>query len=242
MERWVYDTLAVLDMENVEVVKLMDKVNLVEEQHVDGAEKNSGHDEDEDDDHDDDYDNHDDDDYDHDEEYDEHIWSSPANAIIIMQELAKILSELDNANKEFYNDNAGRYIAEIKRVQADIQKIVDNRVRDRIVFGDKMPMQYFLDEFGLTATAAFTGCSTVTEPAISTIRHIIDRVKEENISVILYIELSSGTIARTIAEGTEAEMMQIQTLHNVSKEDFQNEETYVSLWERNLEVLRKALL
>ena len=104
-----------------------------------------------------------------------------------------------------------------------------------------MPMQYFLNEFGLTASAAFNGCSTETEPGTKTITYLVKKVKEENIPVVLYIELSTGKTAKAIAEETGATEMQIQTLHNISKEDFNNGETYVSLMTRNLDVLKKAL-
>ena len=110
-----------------------------------------------------------------------------------------------------------------------------------------MPMQYFLDEFNLKASAAFDGCSTENEPSASTIAYLVNKVKEENIPVILYIELNTGDIANLIANevylntGNKVKTMQIQTLHNVSKDDFKNNETYVSLMRRNLDVLKLAL-
>ena len=113
--------------------------------------------------------------------------------------------------------------------------------RDRLIFGDKMPMQYFLNEYGLKASAAFNGCTTETEPSAKTITYLVNKVKEENIPVVLYIELSTGKTAKSIAEETGVETLQIQTLHNISKDDFEKGETYVSLMERNLEVLKKAL-
>ena len=104
-----------------------------------------------------------------------------------------------------------------------------------------MPMQYFVNEFGLEVSAAFSGCSTETEPSSGTIAYLIDKIKEEKIPVVLYIELSTGNIAKTISEETGCEMLRIESLHNVTKNDFDNGETYVSLMTRNLDVLKKAL-
>ena len=110
-----------------------------------------------------------------------------------------------------------------------------------------MPMQYFIEEFGLTASAAFTGCSTETEPSAATIAYLVDKVKTEDIPVVLYIELNNGKVADLIVDEVNLETdrsvvsMQIQTLHNVTKDDFENGETYVSLMRRNLDVLKKAL-
>lgn len=223
LERWVDKVLETSDLSNVECICLKNMVELKQEKEVDGAE-HEHHDE-------------------HDEEfaYNEHIWTSPANAKIMIEKIAEKISEKDLGNKNFYITNAENYNEEITKLQKDIQDIVDNKVRNRLVFGDKMPMQYFLDEFGLEASAAFNGCSTETEPSSTTLTYLIEKVKEEKIPVVLYIELSTGQVANTIAEEAGVETMQIQTLHNVSKDDFENGETYVSLMRRNLDVLRKAL-
>ena len=155
--------------------------------------------------------------------------------------LSEQFSKIDNNNKESYEKNAENYIKQIENVRNEIQEIVANKKRDRLVFGDKMPMQYFLNEFGLTASAAFNGCSTEAEPGTKTITYLVNKVKEEQIPVVLYIELSTGKTAKSIANETGAKVMQIQTLHNISKDDFKNGETYVSLMERNLPVLKEAL-
>ena len=226
MEKWTDRVLETLDTSNTKVLRLMDTVTLIEEQEVDGAEVE------------------DDDDHDHDEEeieYDEHIWASPANAMQIVEAISEELILLNNENKEIYTANADKYMKEIKEVQAEIRKIVDRKVRNRVVFGDRMPMQYFINEFDLEVSAAFNGCSTETEPSSKTIAYLIDTIKKDEIPVVLYIELNSGKVANTIADETGATAMQIQSLHNISKEDFNHGETYVSLMARNLEVLKKAL-
>jgi len=221
MENWTDKVLNSLNMSNTKVLRLMDTIDVIEEQEVDGAEPEE---EDE-----------------GETEYDEHIWNSPTNTITIIQSLAELISEKDEENRETYQTNARKYIEDVKEVQAKIQEIVNNKVRNRLIFGDKMPMQYFLNEFELTASAAFNGCSTETEPSVATVAYLVEKVKEENIPVVLYIELSQGKIAKAIAEETGAEIMQIQSLHNISKEDFNNGETYVSLMTRNLDALKKAL-
>lgn len=173
--------------------------------------------------------------------FEEHIWTSTKNAIKMIETIKEKIIQLDSENKEKYEENADKYILEINNLEEKIQKIVDNKVRDRLVFGDKMPMQYFIEQFGLKVTAAFSGCSSDSEPSSATIAYLISKVKEENIPVILYIELNNGRVAKIIADETGTETMQIQSLHNVSKDDFKNGETYVSLMTRNLEVLKKAL-
>ena len=223
MESWVekvFDSNT-LDTSKTEVIRVTDTIETIEETEIDGAEKEEEKEEE--------------------GAFDEHIWTSPANAIQMVNYLNEKFAKLDSEHKEIYNKNTDNYVAKIEAVQAKVQEIVDEKKRDRLVFGDKMPMQYFLNEYGLQASAAFSGCSTETEPSAKTITYLVNKVKEENIPVVLYIELSTGKTAKSIADETGATAMQIQTLHNISKTDFDNGETYVSLMERNLDVLQKAL-
>ena len=214
--------------ENTKTLRLIDCINLIEEVKIDGT-----------------VDDHD---YTHEEstdiderEYDEHIWTSLENATEMVNFIEGGLSSIDRKNENLYKENAKNYITEINGVKDEIQEIVNNSKRKRLVFGDKMPMLYFIEEFNLDVSAAFNGCAEETVPTSSQVAYLVDLIKKENIPVVLYIELSNGKVAKTLSEETGAKTMQIQTLHNISKEDFENGETYVSLMRRNAEVLKEAL-
>ena len=224
MEKWADRVLPTLDTSSTKVICIADDIKTIDEQEIDGAEPEEEEDEEE-------------------GAFDEHIWTSPDNAITMVNTLEKSMEEIDSANSSKYKQNAENYIAKIKNVDKQIQEIVDNKKRDRLVFGDKMPMQYFINYYKLQVSAAFSGCSTETEPSSKTIAYLVNKAKEENTPVILYIELNNGKVANTIANevGNGCKAMQIQTLHNVSKTDFDNGETWVSLMERNLDVLKAAL-
>ncbi len=224
MEKWADRVLPTLDTSNTKVICVADDIKTIDEQEIDGAEPEDEEDEEE-------------------GAFDEHIWTSPDNAITMVNTLEKSMEEIDSSNSSKYKQNAENYIAKIKNVDKQIKEIVDNKKRDRLVFGDKMPMQYFINYYKLQVSAAFSGCSTETEPSSKTIAYLVNKAKEENTPVILYIELNNGKVANTIANevGNGCKAMQIQTLHNVSKTDFDNGETWVSLMERNLDVLKAAL-
>ena len=223
MEKWADKVLEPLNKENTKIICIADDIETIEEQEIDGAEKEEEEEEGEI------------------SSFDEHIWTSPANAIIMVNTLEKAMEEIDAENSEKYRQNAENYIEQIKEVDSKIREVVDNKVRDRLIFADKMPMQYFMNYYGLKVSAAFSGCSTETEPSASTIAYLEQKVKDENIPVVLYVELNNGKVANAIAEGTGCEAMQIQTLHNVKKDDFDNGETWVSLMTRNIDILKKAL-
>ena len=224
MEKWADRVLPTLDTNNTKIICVADDIKTIAEQEIDGAEPEEEEEEEE-------------------GAFDEHIWTSPDNAITMVNTLEKSMEEIDSSNSSKYKQNAENYIAKIKNVDKQIQEIVDNKKRDRLVFGDKMPMQYFINYYKLQVSAAFSGCSTETEPSSKTIAYLVNKAKEEKTPVILYIELNNGKVANTIANevGNGCKAMQIQTLHNVSKTDFDNGETWVSLMKRNLDVLKTAL-
>lgn len=236
MEQWTDKVLEAVDGKKIKTICISEFVDTIEEQEIDGAEEEE-HDHNLDEEHNNNTDKVD-------GAFDEHIWTSPSNAIKMVEVLEKAVEEIDSTNIEKYQKNAQEYIAKVQEVDKEIQEIMSKRVRDRLIFADRMPMQYFINYYNLKVSAAFSGCSTDIEPSASTIAYLENRVKDENIPVILYIELNDGTVAKTIAEGTKnnVEALQIQTLHNISLNDFKNGETWVSLMTRNIEVLKKALL
>ncbi len=259
MEKWANRVMETLDTKKTNVLCIADKVDTIKEQEIEGAEDDDDHDHEEEHEHDEKHEDHDhekeenehDEDekehehhHDHDEEgaFDEHIWTSPENAIKMVKALEKEMEKIDGTNAEKYKENAEKYIKEIQEVDKEIKNIVDNKKRDRLVFGDKMPMQYFMNYYGLKVSAAFMGCSTETEPSAKTIAYLVNKVKEEKIPVILYIELGNEKVADTVAkEAGNSKIMQIQTLHNVSKDDFEKGKTWVSLMKENINVLKEAL-
>ena len=235
MEKWADKVLESLDNKNSEIMCIADFVDKIDEEEVDGAEEHEHENEE-----------HIKEEHEHEHEegaFDEHIWTSPSNAIKMVNALEEYMEKIDNSNKDKYKENALNYINKIKEVDNKIKQIVDNKKRDTLIFADKMPMQYFINYYNLKVSAAFNGCSTETEPSAKTIAYLQNKVKEEKIPVVLYIELNPGKVAKTIATeaGNGCEAMQIQTLHNISLDDFNNNETWVSLMTRNIDVLIKAL-
>ena len=175
------------------------------------------------------------------EEADEHVWTSPVKAAEITEAIAAKMTEIDPDNAESYRANASAYVEEILKVDAAYREIVDNAERRTIVFGDRFPLRYFAEEYGLEYFAAFPGCSSEAEPSASTLAFLIDKVREERIPVVFSIEFSNGNIARAICESSGAVRRTFNSCHNVTREQMENGETYVSLMTENLEPVREAL-
>jgi len=173
--------------------------------------------------------------------YDEHVWTSPRNAKSIVISIAEALCDLDPANAEFYLKNVADYTARLDELDASFRSIVDGAKRKTIVFGDRFPFRYFVDAYGLKYYAAFPGCSTETEPSAATVAFLINKIKTEHIPVVFHIELSNEKMADTISEATGAEKLLLHSCHNVTRKDYENGVSYLDLQKVNAEHLREAL-
>ena len=183
------------------------------------------------------------DEHDHDggPEYDEHIWLSPANALKMVEALGEALASVDPENAQKYRDNAERYSAEIRAVDAEISAIVESAARRELVFADRFPFVYFTREYGLDALAAFPSCTADTEPSAQTVLKLIQKVEKDHLPAVYTIELSTQAIARTVAEETGAEILTLHSMQTVSQSEFDAGATWVTLMRANAEALRKGL-
>lgn len=227
---WVDTILDSMD-KPLNTIVLMDEVEAVTEEIVEGMEHEHEHEHDENCDHD----------HSEEAELDEHVWTSPENAIKIVESIRDELCSIDEENSGTYKTNADAYLKELNALNDNIKEIVKTGKRDTVVFGDRFPMRYFADCYDISYYAAFPGCSTDSEPSASTIAFLIDKVKEENIPVIFSIEFSNQKVAKTISEATGAKIYEFHSCHNVTSDDFKNGASYLSLMTRNAEVLREAL-
>jgi len=158
-----------------------------------------------------------------------------------VRNLTAILAEVDPANADFYHENAAAYIEQLEGLDAAFREVVDNAVRNTLVFGDRFPFRYFAAEYGLNYYAAFSGCSTSTDPTIRTIAFLIDKVQTESIPVVFHIELSNERVADLICEGTDAQKLLLHSGHNVTRAEFEAGVTFVELMTRNIDALKEAL-
>ncbi len=219
-DAWVEEILETIDTSNITIIKMMDYVDKIEE---DNKNIYSSEEEKEE------------------LEYDEHIWTSPKNAIKLVQAIEENLIKIDESKKSIYEFNARNYIEKIEEIDNNIKEIVNNSKSKLLIFGDRFPFRYFIEQYNLKYKAAFAGCSTETEPSASTVVNLINDIKNNDIPVVLYIELSSKKVANTLAEETNVEVMCLHSCQSISKEDFENGKTYVSIMRDNVNVLKYAL-
>lgn len=174
-------------------------------------------------------------------EYDEHIWTSPVNAMKITEAITETLQIADPVNAATYEDAKTTYIEKLTALDLKFREIRKEADVDIMIMGDKFPLRYFAEEYDLRYRAAFSGCSSDTEPSAKTIAYLIDKMREEELPAIYYLELSSHRVSEIIGEETGAKPLLFHSCHNVTRREFEDGITYLELMEQNVLNLREGL-
>ncbi|MCI8378722.1 MAG: zinc ABC transporter substrate-binding protein [Lachnospiraceae bacterium] len=224
-DAWSEKIIDSIDNNKLQAVRLMDCVDhVVEEELVEGMEAED-----------------DEDGHEEEKEFDEHVWTSPKNAVQIVEKLRDKLCRMDEANAELYQDNAKSYIKKLQKLDEAFTELVQNAKRREIIVADRFPFRYFADAYGLKYYAAFPGCSTQTGASVETIAFLIRKAKEDDIPVVFHMEMSSEAMCNTICDEAGAKKAQLNAVHNISRQDFNKGIGYLELMKENIEVLKEAL-
>ena len=222
-EIWLEDMLAGMDGEIPRLV-MLDCVQALEEE-VKAGMQVAGHDHD----------------HDHEEaEYDEHVWTSPRNAALICQALGETLCAIDPANSDYYAGRTESYCDKLLALDADFRALAERSGHPTMIFADRFPARYFVEEYGLDYYAAFPGCAEEAEPSARTVAFLIDKVRQENTPAVFYIEFSNQKMADVICEDTGCQKLLFHCCHNVTRRQLDEGISYLGLMEQNLNTLREA--
>ena len=177
-------------------------------------------------------------------EYDEHVWLSLKNAKVLCEAIADNLSEIDSEHKAVYDANVSSYIGKLDELDAQYKSAVESSSVKTILFGDRFPFRYLVDDYGLNYYAAFVGCSAESEASFETISFLSKKTDELGLKSILTIEKSDKKIAKTIISNTKnknQKILEMDSLQSTTSKDAANGTTYLSVMQNNLNVLKEAL-
>ena len=229
-DKWVDDALAEARNKNMRVIDLMDVLSdsVREEEVKEGMESPEDEEETEEE----------------ETEYDEHIWLSLKNAKSCVSEICRVLSDADNAHAADYANNADSYISALDSLDNNFAAIIDKAKNKTLIFGDRFPFRYFVEDYGLDYFAAFAGCSAETQASFETITFLADKVDELNADTIFTIEGSDCTIAEAVKNSTASKDQSIAVLdsaQSVTAEQIADGTNYISIMEHNYSTLEEAL-
>lgn len=177
-------------------------------------------------------------------EYDEHVWLSLKNAETLCDAIAEALGNADPDNKAVYDTNKAAYIDQLVSLDNQYREVVDQASMKTLLFGDRFPFRYMVDDYGLSYYAAFAGCSAESEASFETISFLAKKIDELGLKYVMTIEKSDQKIAKTIIENTQNKDQSILTLDSMqstTSADVANGMTYLSIMEGNLNILKEAL-
>lgn len=234
-DQWIEDALESAQNKDMKTINLMEVLgdSIKEEETVEGMQE-SGHDHEHDHDHEDE----------EEKEYDEHVWTSVRNAEVICDKIADTLEEMDPDNKEIYQSNLEAYKEKLSALDKEYQETVDNAEQKTLIFADRFPFRYLVDDYGLNYYAAFSGCSAESEASFKTVTFLAGKVDELGVGSVLTIEKSDDRIAQTVIENTREKnqkILQLNSMQSITSEEISEGATYLSVMEDNLKVLKEAL-
>ena len=236
-DSWVEDALKHSVNKDMKVINLLEVLgdSVKAEETVEGMQE-TAHDHDEDD--------EDDDHKEHEEEKDEHVWLSLKNAKLLCNAISQALQALDPENEDVYAANAEAYEKQLSALDEKYQEAVDNAAYKTLLFGDRFPFRYLTDDYGLRYYAAFSGCSAESEASFDTIHFLAKKLDELGLPCILTIEGAKHRIAETIVENPTAKnqkVLSMDSMQSTTSQDVAQGTTYLSVMEKNLDVLTDAL-
>lgn len=232
-DQWIEDALESAQNKDMKTINLMEILgdSIKEEETVEGMQES---------DHDHDHDHEDEEE----KEYDEHVWTSMRNAEVICDAIAATLEEMDPENKEIYQSNAETYKEKLSALDEEYQETVDSAKQKTLIFADRFPFRYLVDDYGLNYYAAFSGCSAESEASFKTVTFLAGKVDELGVKSVLTMEKSDDRIAQTVIENTKAKdqkILQLNSMQSITSEEIADGATYLSVMEDNLGVLKEAL-
>lgn len=248
-DQWIEDVLESAQNENMQTINLMEVLEdrLKEEETVEGMQgHNHSHTHEEEHHHDEaeeeDEEHHHEDD--HDAEYDEHVWTSLRNAAAICDTIAETLGEMDPKHQSDYRQNAQVYKEKLSALDQKFQDAVDEAEQKTLVFADRFPFRYFVEDYGLEYYAAFSGCSAESEASFKTITFLAEKLDDLGVKTVLTIEKADDRIAQTVIENTETKdqnILELNSMQAITSEEIEAGTDYLSVMEENLNVIKEAL-
>lgn len=226
-DEWVEGILKSANNPDLKTLAIMDCVETLDEERVAGMQHEHEYEHGEE--------------HQHEAQKDEHVWLSLGNAVKITEAISAELCAIDAENAAVYSANTDAYINKLNALDAEYRNTVESAERNVLLFADRFPFRYLTESYGIEYHAAFAGCSSESEASFETMAFLIDKTKELSLPVVLTIDGSDGSLAKTVCSETGAEARTLDSCQSVSKADIENGTTYLGIMTSNLEVLKEAL-
>lgn len=218
IEPWVEDVLEVLEGSDTAVLNIADGVELLKEESVVPGGHNHSH-----------------------SENDEHIWTSLKICQSIIGKIKDKICQIDPENEAVYEKNCQDYVNRMDGLDKDLESSLKSAEHSTLVFADRFPFRYLANDYKIECFAAFSGCSSDSEPTLSAISALVGKIKENSLPCVITLETTKGSVAQKIADSANVKVMMLHSCHNITKEQMAKKITYVDLMSDNIKVIKEAL-
>ena len=176
--------------------------------------------------------------------YDEHIWLSLRNAAALCPVMAEALAAHDKENAETYRKNCEAYVAQLKALDGEYAAATQAAATKTLLFADRYPFLYLVQDYGLTAYAAFSGCSTDVNASFEMIHNLSEKIRTLELKHVAVLESSDRQLAESIISQsgcTGVSIVVLNSMQSITMHEIQSGRTYLGIMRQNLDVLKNAL-
>ncbi|ANU12623.1 metal ABC transporter solute-binding protein, Zn/Mn family [Planococcus halocryophilus] len=231
LEGFIDNAKKTLENENVEFVATADQItdedleaalghqeDVNEDAHAEEAESDDGHDH---------------------GSTDPHVWMSPVLSEKLVESIKDSLVKADPENAEVYESNYSELIVELETLDRSFDSLAE-RVSKDTFFVSHAAFGYLSEPYGFKQIA-IAGLNSQNEPSQKELTEIVDLAKEYDLQYIVFEQNVSSNLTKVIQKEVGAEAIDMHNLGVLTQENIDNEETYFTLMEKNLQVLETIL-
>ena len=144
-----------------------------------------------------------------DNEVNPHIWTSISNYILQVKNISMELQNKDTINAQIYKENETKYIEELEKLRKEyLEELNDLEGKKAIILNEAF--EYMAQELKIDATTIKTDHEESTLSA-ETLKNVIDKIKNENISMIILDKNDNKSNAETISNETGAKIYELNS-------------------------------
>ena len=177
-------------------------------------------------------------------EYDEHVWLSLKNAAALCKAISGKICEIDPGNADLYGANTASYLKKLEDLDVLYKDAVNKAQIKTLVFGDRFPFRYLVDDYGIDYYAAFVGCSAESEASFETVIFLAKKLDELGLKYVMQIESADGRLSQSVIDASNdksREILTLDSMQSATSADIENGADYLGIMQKNLEVLKTAL-
>lgn len=148
---------------------------------------------------------------------DPHVWVSPRNAKIMVENIYEGLVQVDPSNKDYYQKNRDQYLEKLDELDKNTTKLLENKTKPILIYHPAFA--YYARDYNLTMIGAMVNDE---EPSPQRIAKMVDVARENNITVVYQEPQYNSKVMETIASQIGGQVLMVDILDENYLESMKN--------------------